>query len=180
MLDFLVLAYWWQIYLLSSVYKNTEETALSKALRLSIRASYHVDCEGETPFLDPHECGLMAEKLTNVERMWDSEANLHASIQAALFFLYVEATVAMICGAIGLWGVFASHARAAEWYLWTWLPRFLFGLAMTVKWPVEHTFVYPLGLFMYAFRLFWLLYGIKASDVPMLPSKASSFPTEGS
>ncbi|CAN0346252.1 unnamed protein product [Ectocarpus sp. 8 AP-2014] len=72
------------------------------------------------------------------------------------------AAVPMICGAIGLWGVFASHARAAEWYLWTWLPRLLlFVLAETTRWPVAHTFLYLLWLFMIAFRLFKLLYYIK-------------------
>ncbi|CAM9817487.1 unnamed protein product [Ectocarpus sp. 4 AP-2014] len=159
MLDFLALGYCVQIFRLSSTFSRTEE--MGEALRSSNRISYHLNCEGETPVLDPHECGLMADKLTNEERIWDVGANALADIQAQLFFLYVEAAVAMICGAIGLWGVFASHARAAKWYLWTWLPRFLFVLAMTAKLRVTPTFLYRLGLCMYAFRLFWLLYCIK-------------------
>ncbi|CAM9124424.1 unnamed protein product [Ectocarpus sp. 12 AP-2014] len=159
MLDFLALGYWVQIFLLSSAFPRTEET--EEALGSANRISYDLNCEGETPVLDPHECGLMAEKLTNVERMWDSEADLDASVQAPLFFLYVEAAAAMICGAIGLWGVFASHARAAKWYLWTWLPRLLVGLVMTAKSPVAQTFLYPLGLFLFPSGLIRLLYNIK-------------------
>ncbi|CAM9850318.1 unnamed protein product [Ectocarpus sp. 6 AP-2014] len=104
---------------------------------------------------------LRPSPLTNAEQMWDVDDNARVSTQVLLFFLYVEAAVGMICSAIGLWGVFASSARAAEWYLWTWLLRFLFELGMPVKWPVAHTFLYPLRLFLYSSKLFWLLYHVK-------------------
>lgn len=38
----------------------------------------------------------------------------------------------MIFGAIGLWGVLASSARAARWYLWTWPPRYLVGMFVSL------------------------------------------------
>lgn len=66
----------------------------------------------------------------------------------------------MTFGAVGLWAVFASSARAAKLYLWTWLPRFLIGVAMALMtgWTVLHTYF---G----AYSLFWFLYYTKVISV---------------
>lgn len=76
-------------------------------------------------------------------------------------------------GTIGWWGVFASHARAAKWYLWTWLPRFLFEpTKITITGTLPHAFLYTSELFSYALQLFCFLYRIKVrAAYRYLPSK---------
>lgn len=66
----------------------------------------------------------------------------------------------MVFGVIGLWGVFASNARAARLYLWTRAANFLVGLAVSLLsgdgWT---TFFTTWGLAW----LYFSLYYIKAS-----------------
>lgn len=66
--------------------------------------------------------------------------------------------VSVIFGAIGLWAVFCSDARAAKWYLWTWLPRYLVEVATAFVggWTVLYSYVF-------SYWLFWFLYYTKAS-----------------
>ncbi|CAM9912940.1 unnamed protein product [Ectocarpus sp. 4 AP-2014] len=122
---------------------------------------------------------MMMEETELFEWLGDFQAH-H---QAALFWLYVKGAVSMICGAIGLWGVFASHARAAKWYLWTWLPRFLIGRKKTtVTGTLPHAFLYTSELFWYALQLFCFLYCIKMvwSYQEVLKRRVNLAPPSGS
>ncbi|CAB1104655.1 unnamed protein product [Ectocarpus sp. CCAP 1310/34] len=94
------------------------EKMLQTAIAI-VQSLYDMDCK-DAP-VQTEDCLKRSHEIEQMEFQVELFENLPVIV-------YVEAVIAMIAGAVGLFAVFKSNALSAKIYLWTWLPRFFVGL----------------------------------------------------
>ncbi|CAM9986782.1 unnamed protein product, partial [Ectocarpus sp. 8 AP-2014] len=95
---------------------------VEKMLRTAIailQSAYDKDCK-DAP-VQTVDCLQLSHNIEQAEFQVELLDNLPVIV-------YVEAVIAMLAGAVGLFAVFKSNALSAKIYLWTWLPKFFVGL----------------------------------------------------
>ncbi|CAM9249263.1 unnamed protein product [Ectocarpus sp. 12 AP-2014] len=95
---------------------------VEKILQTSIailQSVYDKDCK-DAP-VQTEDCLQLSHNIEQAEFNLELFDNLPVIV-------YVEAVIAMLAGAVGLFAVFKSNALSAKIYLWTWLPKFFVGV----------------------------------------------------
>ncbi|CAN0261582.1 unnamed protein product [Pylaiella littoralis] len=94
------------------------------------------------------KCKQLAESIEQFQEAVDHLSYLYVTI-------YVLVAFSIASGALGLWGVFCSHAKAARFYMWTWLPRFLAKVVVALAFGATIT---RMTLPFWGWELFWFTY----------------------
>ncbi|CAM9670009.1 unnamed protein product [Pylaiella littoralis] len=130
--------------------------ALKKAAEWLLETNekiYAENCgEGTRPDSEV-ECKQLAEAIEQ-----NQEAVDHLSDPTIYVVIYVLVALSMASGALGLLGVFGSHAKAARFYMWTWLPRFFAGVVVALAFGAT---INDMTLLFRGWRLFWFIYFLK-------------------
>ncbi|CAM9126125.1 unnamed protein product, partial [Ectocarpus sp. 6 AP-2014] len=103
----------------STFYSRSHMEKMLHAAIEILQSVYDEDCK-DAP-VQTEDCLRLSHNIEQAEFQVELFDNLPVIV-------YVEAVIAMLAGAVGLFAVFKSNALSAKIYLWTWLPKFFVGL----------------------------------------------------